>query len=113
VGDVSCRGHDGFKTRRSMLIWGWTWVTIDDGQKKEARKKKTCTKTDTSGSLKKTTFFSISRELSRFSTAQMNNMILGSELKLGIIQQPKRDQGPLLLNNLRNMPYILHLPTQF
>lgn len=114
VGDVSCRGHDGFKTRRSMLIWGWTWGNHWWWPEKGSQKEKDVYQNWHFWQFKKkTTFFSISRELSRFSTAQMNNMILGSELKLGIIQQPKRDQGPLLLNNLRNMPYILHLPTQF
>ena len=87
-------------------------VTIDDGQKKEAKKKKTCTKTDTSGSFffLNIIFQHLKEAFSFFNWDENNDP--GIRVEAGDYSAT-RDQGPLLLNNLKSMPYILHLPTQF
>lgn len=81
-------------------------VTIDDGQKKEARKKKTCTKTDTSGSLKKNNIFQHLKGAFSFFNCTDEQHDPGIRVEAGDYSATQKGSGPFAVEQLKE--YALH-----
>lgn len=106
VGDVSCRGHDGFKTRRSMLIWGWTWGNHWWWPEKGSQKEKDVYQNWHFWQFKKNNIFQHLKGAFSFFNCTDEQHDPGIRVEAGDYSATQKGSGPFAVEQLKE--YALH-----